>query len=89
MTRRLLFLLSWIPFSLTAAPSLIVHGGKIVTVDKDFRIVTAMAVDGERIVATGGDAEVLQLKDGNTKVIDLKGRMVLPGLMDSSGRGHA
>jgi len=83
MTRRLLFLLSWIPFSLTAAPSLIVHGGKIVTVDKDFRIVTAMAVDGERIVATGGDAEVLQLKDGNTKVIDLKGRMVLPGLMDS------
>jgi predicted amidohydrolase YtcJ len=83
MTRRLLFLLGWIPLSLAAAPSLIVHGGKIVTVDKDFRIVTAMAVDGERIVATGGDAEVLQLKDGNTKVIDLKGRMVLPGLMDS------
>jgi len=83
MTRRLLFLLGWIPLSLAAAPSLIVHGGKIVTVDKDFRIVTAMAVDDERIVATGGDAEVLQLKDGNTKVIDLKGRMVLPGLMDS------
>jgi len=83
MTRRLLFLLSWIPFSLTAAPSLIVHGGKIVTVDKDFRIVTAMAVDSERIVAIGSDAEVLQLKNGHTKVIDLKGRMVLPGLMDS------
>lgn len=83
MTRRFLFLLSWIPFSLAAAPSLIVHSGKIVTVDKDFRIVPAMAVEGERIVATGSDDEVLKLKDGNTKVIDLQGRMVLPGLMDS------
>lgn len=59
------------------------HGGKVITVDKDFRIVTAMAVEGERIVATGGDEDVLNLKDGSTKIIDLKGGTVLPGLMDS------
>lgn len=83
MTRRLLFLLGSISLSLQAAPSLIIHGGKIVTVDKDFRIVTAMAVEGERIVATGSDEEVLKLKDRSTKIIDLKGGTVLPGLMDS------
>ncbi|MFZ4594441.1 MAG: amidohydrolase [Verrucomicrobiaceae bacterium] len=68
---------------LAAAPSLILHGGKIVTVDQDFHMVSAMALKGGRIIAIGDDATLLKLQDSETKLIDLKGRMVLPGLMDS------
>ena len=68
---------------LAAAPSLILHGGKIVTVDQNFRMVSAMALKGGRIIAIGDDATLLKLQDSETMLIDLKGRMVLPGLMDS------
>ena len=62
---------------------LIVHNGKIVTVDPEFRITEAMAVKGERIVATGSNSEVLKLAKPDTLRIDLQGKTVLPGLMDS------
>ena len=69
---------------LAADPAdLIVHHAKVVTVDPQFRIVEAIAVRGERIVAVGGDEDVLKLAGPKTKVIDLEGRTVLPGLMDS------
>lgn len=72
-----------VPSFLSAAPTLILHGGKVVTVDAQDRIVSALAVEGDRIVAVGSDEEVLKLKGDGTEVRDLKGRMVLPGLMDS------
>ena len=62
---------------------LIVHHAKVVTVDPQFRIVEAIAVRGERIVAVGEDKEILKLAGPKTKVFDLEGRTVLPGLMDS------
>jgi predicted amidohydrolase YtcJ len=62
---------------------LIVHGGQVVTVDDDFSIHQAMAVSNHRVVAVGSDTEVLPLAGDVTQVIDLAGRMVLPGLMDS------
>ncbi len=65
------------------AADLILHGGKVVTVDRDFSVVEAVAVRGERIIRVGADAEVLTLKGPGTKVIDLAGKMVLPGLIDS------
>lgn len=61
----------------------ILHHGKIVTVDTAFSTHTAMAVEKGRIVKLGNDAEVLALKTAETRVIDLGGKMVLPGLMDS------
>ncbi|QOV92032.1 amidohydrolase [Humisphaera borealis] len=64
-------------------PDLILHNGKIVTADKVFSVVAAIAVRGGRIVATGADAEVLAGKGDATKVVDLRGKMVLPGLIDS------
>ena len=82
MIRRLFLFLSNTTL-LAAAPSLILHGGKIVTVDQDFHMVSAMALKGGRIIAIGDDATLLKLQDSETKLIDLKGRMVLPGLMDS------
>lgn len=57
--------------------------GKIVTVDDRFTIAQALAIRGERIVATGSNAEVEKLKGGATRVIDLAGRTVIPGLIDN------
>lgn len=65
------------------SPDLILHHGKVVTVDAKFSIHSGMAVEGNRIVRVGQDEEVLKLKGPNTALVDLKGRMVLPGLIDS------
>ena len=65
------------------APTLIVHGGRIVTVDPQFRIAQAMAVRDGQIVAVGSDAEVRRLAAPGTEQTDLGGRTVLPGLIDS------
>lgn len=64
-------------------PDLILHQGKVVTVDGKFSIAEAIAVRGERIVAVGKSDEVLATKGEKTQIIDLAGKMVLPGLMDS------
>jgi predicted amidohydrolase YtcJ len=70
--------------TLHAAPVLILHHGKVITVDKNFRIAEAIAIDGEgRIAAVGGNDEILALKGAGSAVIDLGGKAVLPGLMDS------
>lgn len=66
-----------------AAPDLILHHGKIVTVDDKFSIRQAMAIEGNRIAMVGANDEVLKLKGDRTTLIDLHGKMVLPGLMDS------
>ena len=62
---------------------LIIHNGRIVTVDGDFSVEQAMAVKGNRIMAVGSSDEVLRLKGDETEVVDLEGKMVLPGLIDS------
>jgi predicted amidohydrolase YtcJ len=62
---------------------LIIYNARIVTVDSDFSIQEAMAVKGNRIRAVGSNAEVLRLKGEGTETVDLGGRMVLPGLIDS------
>ena len=70
--------------ALAADPAdLVLHHAKVVTVDPQFRIADAIAVSGERIVAVGKYEEILKLAGAKTKVIDLDGRTVLPGLMDS------
>jgi predicted amidohydrolase YtcJ len=65
------------------AADLIVHHGKVVTVDQKFTIHQAMAVKDGKILRTGTDEEILTLKSAKTEVLDLGGKMVLPGLMDS------
>jgi len=71
-----------LPFAASAA-DLIAFNGRIVTVDADFSVAQAMAVQDGRIVAVGSNDEVLRLKDNDTEALDLEGRMVLPGLIDS------
>jgi len=62
---------------------LILYNGKIVTVDAGFSIQQAMAVRGNRIEAVGSDEDILRRKTGRTHVLDLAGKMVLPGLIDT------
>ncbi|HYF34178.1 MAG TPA: amidohydrolase, partial [Prosthecobacter sp.] len=68
---------------LNAAPDFILHHGRVLTVNEKFEIAQAIAVEKERIVAVGTNAEVLALKGPDTQVVDLGGKTVLPGLMDS------
>lgn len=69
---------------LSAAPAVILHHGRVVTVDQKFSIAEAVAFDDDgRISAVGTSEEVLKLKGQDTKIIDLAGKTVLPGLMDS------
>jgi hypothetical protein len=65
-----------------AAPELILHNGKIVTVDASFSIAQAVAIRDGRFVAVGTSEAVRRTAGTVTKVIDLKGRTVIPGLMD-------
>jgi predicted amidohydrolase YtcJ len=77
-------ILVWVVLATRAAePDLILHHGKIVTVDGTFSFQQALAIEGSRIVQVGGNDEVLKLKGPRTEVADLGGRMVLPGLIDS------
>ena len=62
---------------------LIVHNGKIHTLDRANPLAEAVAVSGGKIMAVGRDAEIMKLRGGQTKVIDLNRRTVIPGLNDS------
>ena len=64
-------------------PDLILRSGKIVTVNGRFEIAQALAVRGDRIMSVGRDRKVLELAGPETKIIDLAGKMVIPGLIDS------
>jgi predicted amidohydrolase YtcJ len=66
-----------------APPTLVVHNGRIVTVDPQFRIVEAMAIRDGRVLAVGGSADLLKLAGSGTERVDLGGKTVLPGLIDS------
>ncbi len=62
---------------------LIVTGGKVVTLDADDRIASAVAIRGERILAVGGDAEIAALAGPDARRVDAAGRAVVPGLIDA------
>jgi len=65
------------------APDLILSNGKIITVDERFTIAQAVAIKGDRIVAVGTNADIARLAGANTRRIDLRGRSVIPGLIDN------
>jgi predicted amidohydrolase YtcJ len=64
-------------------PDLIVHDARIVIVDDKFSIAQAMAVKDGRIIGLGTDADILANRGAATTVLDLQGKTVLPGLIDS------
>jgi predicted amidohydrolase YtcJ len=92
MQRRTFFALFLIAAASAAAaqplpPALqadtVLYNGKILTVDKDFHIVQAVAIRDGKFVAVGTNGEVRALAGPRTASIDLQGRTVLPGLIDT------
>jgi predicted amidohydrolase YtcJ len=61
----------------------ILTNGKIITVDETFSIAQAVAVRGSRILAVGTNQEITRLAGPNTRRIDLRGRSVVPGMIDN------
>jgi len=57
--------------------------GKIVSVDRQFSIHEALAIRDGRIMATGTSTDMRRLAGRDSAVIDLEGRTVIPGLIDS------
>jgi len=64
-------------------PDMIFYNGKVTTLDKKHPEVSAVAVAGGRIAAIGPDAEICAAASTDTKMIDLHGKRVIPGLNDS------
>jgi predicted amidohydrolase YtcJ len=69
----------------TTPADLILTNGKIITVDPAFTIAQAIAIAGDRILAVGPDAAMAARAGPATRVVDLKGKAVIPGITD----GHA
>lgn len=62
---------------------LIIRNGRIATQDKRRSFSSAVVIKDGRFIAVGSDKEVMAHRGNNTKVIDVRGRTVIPGLNDS------
>ena len=63
--------------------TLVLRGGNVRTMDAKGTLATAVALRGQRIVAVGTDAQIAEYIATSTQVIELGGRTVLPGFIDS------
>jgi predicted amidohydrolase YtcJ len=61
----------------------ICHRGLFTTLDRTNPTASAVAIKGGLFTAVGDDREMMKLRGPSTKVIDLRGRRVLPGLIDN------
>lgn len=69
---------TWHPY-----PDTVLYNGQVLTMDRAFTIGQAVAVKWDRIVATGSNDDVLAMAGGPTRRVDLEGRTVIPGLVDT------
>jgi len=67
----------------TATPDLVLHRGLLTTLDRANPAATAVAIKDGKFVGVGREADVLPLAGSATRVVDLRGRRVLPGLIDN------
>jgi predicted amidohydrolase YtcJ len=63
--------------------SLILVNGRVVTLDDRFSIAQGVAIIGQRVIAVGRNGDVLEHQGKSTRIIDLKRRTVIPGLIDN------
>jgi predicted amidohydrolase YtcJ len=69
--------------SIRVSPQLILVNGRFLTLDEVQREATAVAIQDGRFVAVGSDQTIRSLADAHTRIIDLQGRLALPGLIDN------
>jgi len=77
-----------VPPELINYPETILHNGKIVTMNDSATIAQALAVRQGKLLAVGTNAEILRLAGPKTVRIDLRGRTVLPGFIDTHSHPH-
>jgi predicted amidohydrolase YtcJ len=65
----------------------VLFNGKVLTVDQDFSVREALAIDHGRVLATGRSQDMQKLAGANARLIDLGGRTVIPGLTDGHIHG--
>src|SRR4051812_21680894 len=70
-------------FSQQPSADLILFHGRIFTAVPDQNFTEAIAIKGERILAVGSDDVVTKLAGARTRLIDLQGRTVIPGINDA------
>src|SRR5205823_7038279 len=84
-------------FALTAAlvgqgtrevPDAVFYNGKVITVDSSNSIKEAFAVKGDKFLAVGTNREMRALAGSQTQLVDLKGKAVMPGLMDNHNHAY-
>ncbi|HWP84391.1 MAG TPA: hypothetical protein VNN17_04335, partial [Terriglobia bacterium] len=85
-----------VPAALVSYPDSIIYNAKLVTMDDHSvglntsvgRIAEAMAVRDGRVMAVGSNAQILALAGPRTDKIDVKGRMVMPSIIDTHDHAH-
>ena len=71
--------------NVVAPADIIITGENIITLDADSPAVTAVAVSGETIVATGNAADIEAYRGEATRVIELGEQALIPGFIDAHG----
>ncbi len=71
------------PYVRPSGPDVILHGGRIYTGDTRQPYVEALAIRGDRVTAIGDSRTILKSATPHTRVIDLAGRMAMPGINDA------
>jgi predicted amidohydrolase YtcJ len=62
---------------------IIIYNGPVITVDPQNSIASAVAINDNKIIYVGDNETALSFKQNNTKLVDLKGRSLVPGFIDS------
>lgn len=82
-----LTVLAWVlvsaPGATAQSADVVISNGKILTVDPEFSIAHSLAITDGRIVAIGSAEAVAGHRGPNTRVIELGGKTVIPGLIDN------
>ncbi len=72
-----------LPSEVLAYPEIILFNGKVLTVDEEFSTAQAVAIRDGRFLAVADDARILRMTGPETRIIDLGGNTVVPGLLDT------
>ncbi len=70
-----------------AYPQMVLYNGKVLTADDDFTIVEALAIRDGKFLARGTTSDILPLAGPKTRRIDLQGKTVVPGFIESHMHG--
>jgi predicted amidohydrolase YtcJ len=69
-------------------PDAVFYNGKVITVDSSNSVKEAFAVRGDKFLAVGTTREMRALAGPKTQLVDLKGRAVMPGMMDNHNHAY-